>query len=128
MEKICPTCIASFTPNRPWQKFCAPKCCHNSPDKKLTTQKFQQSRRDLINKIKTDRGCAKCGYNTHPAALDFNHVHGEKSFGVGQDPKVAMHKLLEEIAKCEILCANCHRVHTAKNRHWQTKRKEHGGV
>jgi hypothetical protein len=124
MEMNCPTCAALFTPARAWQKYCQPKCCHNSPDKKITTQKFQQSRRDLINKIKIDRGCAKCGYNAHPAALDFNHVHGEKSFGVGQDPKVAMHRLIKEIAKCEILCANCHRVHTFENKHWQTKRKD----
>jgi len=128
MQTSCPTCAALFIPARAWQKYCQPKCRNNAPSKKLVTQKFQQLRRDLINKIKTDRGCAKCGYNTHPAALDFNHVRGEKSFGVGQDPKIAMHKLLDEISKCEILCANCHRVHTATNRHWQTKRKEHGGV
>jgi hypothetical protein len=119
----CPTCKKQFVKSRPWSKFCAPKCRSNSPDKKLTTQKFQQSRRDWLNKIKTDRGCAVCGYNAHPSALDFNHVRGEKSFGVSQDPKTAMHKLLKEIDKCEILCANCHRIHTYENRHWRTKRK-----
>jgi hypothetical protein len=119
----CLTCGVAFTPARAWQKYCEPKCRCNSPNKKLTTQKFQQSRRDLINKIKIDRGCAKCGYNVHPAALDFNHIHGNKTFGVSQDPKVAMHKLLAEIDKCEVLCANCHRVHTSENRHWLTKRK-----
>jgi hypothetical protein len=41
---------------------------------------------------------------------------------------VAMHKLLAEIAKCEILCANCHRVHTFENRHWRTKRKVQVGL
>jgi hypothetical protein len=123
MQKICLTCGALFAPARAWQKYCQPKCCHNSPDKKLTTQKFQQSRRDLINKIKTDQGCVQCGYNAHPAALDFNHVRGAKLFGVSQDPKVAWHKLLAEIDKCEILCANCHRIHTHEHRHWITKRK-----
>jgi len=80
-------------------------------------------RRDLINKIKLDRGCAECGYAAHSAALDFNHVRGDKTFSISQDPKIAMHKLLSEIDKCEILCANCHRVHTYENKHWRTKRK-----
>jgi hypothetical protein len=128
MQTTCPTCEASFTPNRPWQKFCASKCRNNAPTKKLVTQAYQQSRRDLINKIKTEHGCAMCGFNGHPAALDFNHVAGNKLFSVSQDPKVALHKLLAEIEKCEILCANCHRVHTFENRHWHTKRKAQGGV
>ena len=69
-----------------------------------------------------------CGYNVHPAALDFNHIHGDKAFSVSQDPKVALHKLLAEIDKCEVLCANCHRVHTYENKHWHTKRKVQVGV
>jgi hypothetical protein len=69
------------------------------------------------------KGCCLCGYNAHPAALDFNHVRGEKLFNVSQDPKVAKAKLLAEIEKCDVLCANCHRVHTYENRHWHTKRK-----
>ena len=112
-----------FTPARAWQKYCSVKCRHNAPNKKLRTQAFQQSRRDLVNKIKIERGCAVCGYNTHSAALDFNHIRGDKVFSVSQDLKVAMHKLLAEIDKCEILCANCHRVHTYENKHWHTKRK-----
>ena len=124
MQITCPTCAASFTPNRPWQKFCAPKCRNNAPDKKPRTQAHQQARKDLLSKLKVDRGCVMCGYNAHPAALDFNHIHGEKSFSISQDPKVAWHKLIAEIDKCEILCANCHRVHTYENRHWRTKRKD----
>jgi hypothetical protein len=128
MEINCPTCSAVFEPARSWQKFCTPKCRHNSPAKKLVTQAFQQTRRDLINKIKMERGCAVCGYNAHPAALDFNHIHGDKAFSVSKDPKIALHKLLAEIDKCEVLCANCHRVHTYENKHWHTKRKVQVGV
>lgn len=123
MQLACLTCSSLFTPTRDWQKYCHVKCRTNSPDKKTVTKKFQQTRRDLINKIKLTRGCAKCGYNAHSAALDFNHIEGVKTFNVSQDTKVAMHKLLDEIAKCEVLCANCHRVHTYENKHWHTKRK-----
>lgn len=122
-SSACVTCAELFEPSRAWQKYCSPKCRHNAPDKKVRTQEFQQSRRDIINRIKMDRGCARCGYNIHAAALDFNHIQGSKNFSISQDPKVALKKLLDEIAKCEILCANCHRVHTYENRHWHTKRK-----
>lgn len=123
MQTLCLTCGAGFTPDRPWQKYCAPKCRTNAPSKKLRTQAFQKARRDLLNQIKTERGCARCGYSAHPAALDFNHIYGEKILAIGQDPKAAWSKLMDEIDKCEVLCANCHRVHTQENRHWHTKRK-----
>lgn len=123
MSKYCLTCKNSFEPLRDWQKYCCSVCRNNNPNKKNTTRIFQQTRRDLINKIKLDRGCSICGYNAHAAALDFNHINGDKKFSISQDTKKAMSKLLAEIDKCEILCANCHRIHTYENRHWQTKRK-----
>ena len=119
----CLTCNKLFEPTCSWNKYCCSKCQRSSPSKKLLTQAFQQARRDFINKIKTERGCVICGYFAHPAALDFNHIQGDKTFAISQDPTVAMHKLLAEIDKCEILCSNCHRVHTYENRHWHTKRK-----
>lgn len=121
----CATCNAEFTPGRPWQVYCQPRCRQNAPRKADRTRQFQSDRRALINRIKMDRGCAVCGYRGHAAALDFNHVRGDKSFSVSQDPKVAMHKLMAEIAKCEVLCANCHRIHTYEQRHWRTKRKDY---
>lgn len=123
MLKYCLTCSKSFQPLRNWQIYCSPACRNNNPNKKINTRMFQQLRRNLIDKIKLDRGCAKCGFNAHAAALDFNHIKGTKNFSVSQDTKKAMSKLLAEIDKCEILCANCHRIHTYENRHWHTKRK-----
>ena len=121
--QTCMTCKKDFEPARSWQVYCCTKCRNNAPRKKATSKKYQQSRRDLINKIKVERGCSICGYNAHSAALDFNHVRGDKEFNVSQDPKIALSRLLNEIDKCEILCANCHRIHTYENRHWHTNRK-----
>lgn len=123
MNKSCLTCKASFEAARDWQKYCSAKCRTNAPSKKVRTQEFQQSRRALIDRIKLESGCVRCGFKAHAAALDFNHARGVKVFNVSQDPKVALYRLLEEIAKCDVLCANCHRIHTYENRHWHTKRK-----
>lgn len=120
----CATCTVIFTPVDDRQIYCCAVCRNNSPAKKITTQKFQQWRREKINAVKIARGCSVCGYNAHAAALDFNHVRGEKLFNVSQDTKVAWRKLVLEMEKCDILCANCHRIHTYENKHWHTKRKQ----
>jgi IS30 family transposase len=83
----------------------------NNPEGSYRRRKAQ--RRELA-KIKLGRGCADCGYAGHSAALDFDHVHGDKQFNVGQ--MASDHRPWEqieaEIAKCEVVCANCHRIRT----------------
>lgn len=120
--KECEVCLNLFDPYNSQQKYCSVKCRNHNPTKKASTKAFQQKRRDLINLTKLTAGCAKCGYNEHPAALDFNHVRGTKLFNISQDPKIAWEKLEAEMAKCEVLCANCHRIHTQEERHFHTKR------
>ncbi len=74
-------------------------------------------RRKLIDEMKLSSGCVDCGYNTNAAALDFDHVLGEKKFAIGTDfCRVAWITIEKEIAKCEIRCANCHRIATATRR------------
>lgn len=75
----------------------------------------------LIDGIKLERGCVDCGYKVHPAALQFDHLPGnEKMYrlaelrGQGRTP---ISRILTEIAKCEVVCANCHAVRTAIRRH-----------
>ena len=67
----------------------------------------------LVSKIKTDRGCSNCGYNKHACALDFDHKDPEiKRFNIGSSHTYKMDVLLDELSKCRILCANCHRLKT----------------
>lgn len=73
--------------------------------------------RAKINEIKLKSGCVDCGYNLHPFALDFDHVDGEKYKQVSAI--INFEKALEEIKKCEVRCANCHRVKTWER--WQVK-------
>jgi hypothetical protein len=59
--------------------------------------------------------CIDCG-ERDPIVLEFDHV-GEKSFDVGQGlPERNWQSILDEIAKCEVVCANCHRRRTARRR------------
>jgi 5-methylcytosine-specific restriction endonuclease McrA len=70
--------------------------------------------KDWVNEQK-DVPCADCGQKFHHCAMDFDHL-ANKSFNIGeaankQYPKT---KIIEEIAKCEIVCSNCHRLRTWK--------------
>lgn len=92
------------------------------PANKVKHQKLIKRRKEeivrFIRKYKTDRGCSVCGYNKSSEALEFDHVKGVKSFDLGssKSKSCSIEKVLEEIAKCEIVCANCHRERTTKRR------------
>ena len=67
-----------------------------------------------INNIKIKKGCNHCGYNKHAIALDFHHLDKllkEKNVSSYWRTSWAQFKQIEdEIEKCEVLCANCHRI------------------
>lgn len=70
-----------------------------------------------LNMIKLERGCDRCGYAISPAALDWDHRPGEiKRFGISAAWSRRDEVILEEIAKCDLLCANCHRAEMAQRR------------
>jgi len=59
--------------------------------------------------------CVDCG-ETDPVVLEFDHLR-DKRFDIGQ--ALAFRNwtsILAEIAKCEVVCANCHRRRTARRR------------
>lgn len=68
----------------------------------------------VIRQLKLDRGCKDCGYNTNHAALEFDHLNGRDSDRdtVAQLMGKSINRIMEEIAKCDVVCANCHRIRT----------------
>lgn len=64
----------------------------------------------FINEYKIQTGCSKCGYDKHACALDFHHIESKKE-NIARLSKnaVSLDSLKEEISKCIVLCANCHR-------------------
>jgi hypothetical protein len=64
-----------------------------------------------------DSPCLDCGRRYPAVCMDFDHRPGEvKRFniaaGVGQSQTPA--RMLSEIAKFDLVCANCHRIRTAR--------------
>lgn len=108
----CLKCNQEFEATKQWQKYCSVKCRNNSDKKKRLTRERQQARRGWLDAIKLESGCVDCGYKEHAVALDFDHIKGEKKFTISQDTKRSLQSLRDEIAKCEVVCSNCHRVRT----------------
>lgn len=74
--------------------------------------------RHFVNKIKTDSVCADCAMWFPACAMDFDHVTGVKVKSISrmvQDGQ-ALDVLTAEIAKCEVVCACCHRIRTEARR------------
>jgi hypothetical protein len=70
--------------------------------------------RQFIEQYKKENSlCKDCGISYPPHILDFDHIR-DKRFGITQASRdnISMTKILEEIAKCEIVCSNCHRHRT----------------
>lgn len=57
-----------------------------------------------------------CGYNEHPAALDFDHIGDDKLFDVSKTMGRSLEAIQAEIAKCVVRCSNCHRIKTFEAR------------
>ena len=55
--------------------------------------------------------CENCGYSKCPDVLEFHHINPEeKEFGIGSKGYTrSWKKIKEELDKCVLLCANCHR-------------------
>ena len=111
---------------------CVPRCarCHRlitqaqRPSIWRTTDKLPPSWRrrielqDRNDAIKLAAGCADCGWRGWARGLDWDHVRGVKLRSIAA--MIANGRpwteILEEMAKCDVVCANCHRIRTARRR------------
>lgn len=89
-------------------------------------RQWRRAYKDEIAAIKMDHGCADCGYREHPSALDFDHVRGTKRFNVSQGAARTREDALEEIDKCDVVCANCHRIRSYERANRNRRRDENG--
>jgi hypothetical protein len=76
--------------------------------------------KNFVNELK-NKPCMDCGIQYNPWQMDFDHKPGmikkfNISFKVGNG-NTTIKALREEIAKCDIVCANCHRDRTYKRTH-----------
>lgn len=74
-------------------------------------RRYKLRRRARWARYKVRMGCQECGYSEHPSALDFHHTNPDEKEGrISEMLNTASpEKTREEVEKCVVLCANCHR-------------------
>lgn len=82
-------------------------------------ERRRRERREWWIELKGSLACKACGNNDW-RCLDFHHRDpSTKVFAIGACTVIYSKKvILEEMEKCDVLCANCHRIH-----HWEERRK-----
>lgn len=86
------------------------KAAHNARAVKRNA-KNKEARRQYIRQQK-DVPCTDCNQRYPYYVMQFDHVRGEKKFDLSQAATMwaSMDRIIEEVAKCEVVCANCHAI------------------
>jgi hypothetical protein len=61
--------------------------------------------------------CKDCKNTFHTCQMDWDHVRGKKLFNLCGNMFRSREAILKEVAKCDLVCANCHRLRTFKRLH-----------
>lgn len=87
--------------------------------KKQQVKELRQRNQQFIWDFYSTHPCVDCGEND-PIVLELDHVRGKKLAGVSQlvHNTRSLKVIEDEIAKCEVVCANCHRRRTADTQGW----------
>jgi hypothetical protein len=77
----------------------------------------KSEKRKFVAEDKKLKGCCKCS-EADPCCLDYHHIGDDKETEIAT--AIGIHgwgkkRLIEEIKKCVVICANCHRkLHAGK--------------
>lgn len=130
--KVCKKCDLEYEPFGHRHRLCRP-CkreydreyhANRSSDAKARKMKLQDERLNLLKgfilEYLLDNPCVVCS-EPDPVVLEFDHiVREEKSRNISDMIRsgCSVETLRKEIAKCQVLCANCHKRRTAKQFGW----------
>jgi len=101
---------------REYQRNYHKKWYQSNADKRRAQVRLRRKQtREKLQKIKAEGSCVVCGLSGQIAtwALDYHHInHDDKvasiSYLVGNG--YSWKRIEKEIAKCQLICSNCHRI------------------
>jgi hypothetical protein len=137
MKKKCNGCLIEKTVDNfhkrgdKWQPYC--KQCKKEQDanrwkqnknkpkhgKAYNNKKYRKEFRKWAASLKENKPCTDCDKMFHFAAMQWDHLPKyKKEFNIGSisNGGVSKKRYLEELDKCELVCANCHAVRTFNRR------------
>lgn len=80
------------------------------PAKNARSEKRRKENQAFILKFK-DKPCKDCCQSYPHFVMDFDHL-SNKEFNISDNYHKNLDDLLTEIAKCDVICSNCHRIRT----------------
>lgn len=87
---------------------------HYANNKQYYIDKARKNNRIAKEKVRVEKEkpCADCGVSYPYYVMDFDHL-GDKEFNISEyTAKYGWARLKKEIDKCDVVCANCHRIRT----------------
>ena len=77
----------------------------------------RERNKSFIEDYKKLNPCVDCG-ESNTIVLEFDHITGDKFKDISTmaNQMYGLDKIKEEIDKCEVVCANCHRIRTYNRR------------
>jgi hypothetical protein len=79
-------------------------------EKKELSPCYDRNRAILI--LAKSQPCAVCEIQYNPWQMEFDHIADDKDLSVGLMLGVSQQRIENEISKCQVLCALCHRRKT----------------
>ena len=73
----------------------------------------------FVRELKESTRCTDCHLFWPAYVMDFDHLR-DKTDAIARFKNHSLERLKEEIAKCELVCSNCHRVRTYSRRGFDT--------
>lgn len=90
----------------------------NKEKRKKRTLEYKKEQRALMRLEKSGKPCADCGQVFPYVCMDYDHLDSDEKRGLVCLMVSSPNKRQEEIAKCDLVCANCHRIRSAKRAGW----------
>jgi len=114
---VCESCRAVKTR---WEAATPEERERERAQTRRASARYRARIRAIIAEAKS-RPCADCDGRFPTYVMDFDHVRGDKEFTVSKAVQRAyaltLSRVRAEIAKCDVVCANCHRIRTERRRY-----------
>jgi hypothetical protein len=121
--QVCKKCgepknLDQFSKGKPWCKSCVKDydAARYLADKEQIMVRNRGYQKSLVamEKALKENPCADCETQYHFSMMEWDHLPGFKKLGAPRDfaKSGQKKKMLDEIAKCDLVCANCHSYRT----------------
>ena len=131
---ICPNCNIekeekSFlrkNGKRYWECYDCRYMRGNDPKSKASKVQSNNRNREKVKRYiysyLKDNPCVDCG-ESDPVVLEFDHIK-DKKFNMSKAGRFKLETVIQEMNKCQVRCANCHRrITESRNPGWKSKLK-----